>query len=337
MSDQINWQSSYNILKSHLLLTKDIQQMKVICTLREIVRFLMNYHFGEIFSVPVDLTEYSDYTDRVKKPMDLGTVLSQIDRGDFFMEKDSVLSIIKDISLIWENCFVYNKKGSIIYRMAVEQRKKFVTLMQRYVADKLDEHQLQVVSELPSHISIVLDQLRSISYPKCIISYCTETDLITLPQCNCKCRTKLVVPSSVKHPIETTDLDKILQDLEIKTYNYRIVCRTCGNSINEAAKDSTRRMCPMCRKLFQPRTFEKWLNMVEKNEVREAITLTMKILDRIKAEKPVACKSNHISDEAEVSLVDDLIGKHILFYVFDSSLRCKHWKNSLFFIYFRYR
>jgi len=37
----------------------------------------------------------------------------------------AILSILKDIELIWHNCFTYNLEASAIYRMAVVQRRQY--------------------------------------------------------------------------------------------------------------------------------------------------------------------------------------------------------------------
>jgi hypothetical protein len=300
--DEIDWQYSYEKLKSLPLLPEDMKQVRDICTLREIVRFLMRYHFGEVFSVPVDLRKYPDYKNCVTRPMDLGMVLSQIDDGVYFRnEEDPDILIIKDISLIWENCFSYNREGSLTYRQAREQKKRFTSLMQRYLGDRNSKHQKQIVR------CFISGNFQSISRPECCVTHCKQKDLIPLPPC--QCTTTLFNPSSVKYPVETADLNKILEHLELKSYNFRLMCKTCGNKINELAKDAICRICPICRKKFQPRAFEKCLKHVDNVETRESISLTIKILDRIKEKSPINYNPNQKSDGAELSLFPDLTGK----------------------------
>jgi hypothetical protein len=203
--------------------------------------------------------------------------------------------------VIWENCFSYNREGSLIYRQAREQKKRFTSLMQRYLGDRNSKHQKQIVR------CFISGNFQSISRPECCVTHCKQKDLIPLPPC--QCTTTLFNPSSVKYPVETADLNKILEHLELKSYNFRLMCKTCGNKINELAKDAICRMCPICRKKFQPRAFEKCLKHVDNDETRESISLTIKILDRIKEESPINYNPNQKSDGAELSLFPDLTGK----------------------------
>ncbi len=52
--------------------------------------------------------------------------------------KHTILSILKDIELIYHNCFVYNVDDSPIYRMGEVQRRKFHGLLKLHVEEDLD-------------------------------------------------------------------------------------------------------------------------------------------------------------------------------------------------------
>lgn len=51
-----------------------------------------------------------DYPTLVKNPMDLGTVKSKLNDGQYLYVED----MIDDIQLIWDNCKTYNLPGSVI-------------------------------------------------------------------------------------------------------------------------------------------------------------------------------------------------------------------------------
>jgi hypothetical protein len=62
-----------------------------------------------------------DYPYVVKKPMDLGTVKANIERGDIYENFEDVFT---DLQLIWGNCKLYNQSGSDIYRLAENMERK---------------------------------------------------------------------------------------------------------------------------------------------------------------------------------------------------------------------
>lgn len=76
-----------------------------------VVQFLIGLESSIEFREPVDLERYPEYTRKIAKPMDLGTVESKL-RGGVYKE---VHSFEQDLSLIWQNAKKFNVKGSIIY------------------------------------------------------------------------------------------------------------------------------------------------------------------------------------------------------------------------------
>jgi hypothetical protein len=61
---------------------------------------------------PVDWEdlELKDYPDVIKKPMDLGTLRTNVANGVY----DSFDAVFADISIIWENCKVYNYSTEVV-------------------------------------------------------------------------------------------------------------------------------------------------------------------------------------------------------------------------------
>lgn len=60
------------------------------------------------FDRPPDVRYIPDYYDRIKSPMDLGSMLKKLDSGKY----KSPQSFCNDMRLVWANCLEYNGKGS---------------------------------------------------------------------------------------------------------------------------------------------------------------------------------------------------------------------------------
>lgn len=78
------------------------------------------------FLEPVDVEGLGlyDYYDYVKEPMDLSTVERKLNENQYA----KVSEFAADIRKIWNNSFLYNAKGSYIYRMTVEMSNFFEKL-----------------------------------------------------------------------------------------------------------------------------------------------------------------------------------------------------------------
>lgn len=64
-----------------------------------------------VFHQPVDIEGLGleDYARIISKPMDLNTVLRNLDSGQYI----KVSHALDDIQLIWDNCKKYNQEGSV--------------------------------------------------------------------------------------------------------------------------------------------------------------------------------------------------------------------------------
>jgi len=70
-----------------------------------VINALKSDKYGHmIFSKPVDVRKLWDYYDRIKTPMDLGTVSKKLDR----LEYADLEELRKDVDLIWSNALEYN-------------------------------------------------------------------------------------------------------------------------------------------------------------------------------------------------------------------------------------
>jgi hypothetical protein len=61
-----------------------------------------------LFNEPVDAVALGldDYTDKVKQPMDFGTIMSRLLQGANPYKKPS--EVLRDVNLVFHNCFTYN-------------------------------------------------------------------------------------------------------------------------------------------------------------------------------------------------------------------------------------
>eukprot|EP00171_Calliarthron_tuberculosum_P011739 IDg11739t1 len=76
------------------------------------------------FSKPVtelwDIDELPGYFNKVKKPMDLGTILENLERDEFINEDTKLFDFtmfIKDVHLVFNNCLAYNSTGTDLAKL----------------------------------------------------------------------------------------------------------------------------------------------------------------------------------------------------------------------------
>ena len=88
---------------------------------KKVVSELKKNKNAELFLAPVDWKALglTNYLAVIKKPMDLGTISSNIESGKY----DSVLGVAADIDLVWNNAMTYNLPGSYVYETALDLQK----------------------------------------------------------------------------------------------------------------------------------------------------------------------------------------------------------------------
>ncbi|GMH69606.1 hypothetical protein TrLO_g5591 [Triparma laevis f. longispina] len=89
----------------------------------DILKEVMQHQFGWVFNSPVDPVELAlpDYFSVIKKPMDLGTVKSNVETSNYH----SINSFKSDCHLAFDNALIYNDKESDVYCMALEIKEHF--------------------------------------------------------------------------------------------------------------------------------------------------------------------------------------------------------------------
>ncbi|VEU37356.1 unnamed protein product [Pseudo-nitzschia multistriata] len=94
---------------------------KKVCL--EVLKGLQTHEHGWVFNSPVDPVELNltDYFEIIKNPMDLGSIQKKLEKGEYHAIKD----FQSDVNLSFDNAILYNGKGTVVYDMAKELKKKF--------------------------------------------------------------------------------------------------------------------------------------------------------------------------------------------------------------------
>ncbi|XP_050364233.1 transcription factor GTE7-like [Argentina anserina] len=102
----------------------------------QILSKLMKHKFAWIFKTPVDVVLYKlhDYYDIIKRPMDLGTVKTNLSKNLY----STPLEFAADVRLTFENAMRYNPRGHEVYNAADQLRSMFEELFQPLI-DKLGD------------------------------------------------------------------------------------------------------------------------------------------------------------------------------------------------------
>uniref|UniRef100_A0A1J3H0T5 Bromodomain-containing protein 4B n=1 Tax=Noccaea caerulescens TaxID=107243 RepID=A0A1J3H0T5_NOCCA len=90
-----------------------------------VIKKIMKMEAADPFNVPVnpEALGIPDYFDIIKTPMDFGTICSNFEKGDIYMNSEDVY---KDVQYIWNNCSKYNKKGDYIVDLMKRVKKNFM-------------------------------------------------------------------------------------------------------------------------------------------------------------------------------------------------------------------
>ena len=73
---------------------------------------MWKHQHGWPFHTPVDTIKLGlpDYFKIIKHPMDLGTVKRRLDNNYYWCSQE----VIEDVTLMFQNCYTYNKPGEVI-------------------------------------------------------------------------------------------------------------------------------------------------------------------------------------------------------------------------------
>ena len=93
----------------------------------QIVHDTMTLRDAHWFTRPVQAREAPGYFDKIKEPMDLGTIFSNLQDCTYL----NAHQVRKDVTLVWKNCLAYNGRESEITHIAEE--------LARYFDERFDE------------------------------------------------------------------------------------------------------------------------------------------------------------------------------------------------------
>jgi Bromodomain len=104
---------------------------------------------GNLFNKPVDpiALQLPDYFMRIKRPMDLGTVKSRLQRG-FYKNMESVTA---DIHLVFKNALTYNAANHAIHLIAKTMKADFESDLA--ALEEKCTREVMIRSELHSHFN----------------------------------------------------------------------------------------------------------------------------------------------------------------------------------------
>ena len=96
----------------------------------KILQRIYNRRDSEMFREPVpwEALGLVDYLSVVKRPMDLGTVKSKLNAGEYKNEDECVA----DIRLVWHNAMLYNAPGAAVYVKAKTLSEAFESQWSTY-------------------------------------------------------------------------------------------------------------------------------------------------------------------------------------------------------------
>jgi len=140
--------SAYGKYKGHGYMSMMIGE------LLQILEKLKRYDYGEIFATPVDATNIPDYLITIRKPMDYGTIASNLEKGHYSPHssdspsssennmdamEDIVLQALIDIEQVHHNCFLYNEKETPYYRAGEVQATKWKAYYTKHIKERLPD------------------------------------------------------------------------------------------------------------------------------------------------------------------------------------------------------
>lgn len=115
------------------------ENIKSLCEF--ILNALINHEFGPPFNFPVDVTQYTDYREKIKHPMDFSTIKKKNDMGNYYDSDE----FVHDVRLVFKNCLAYNDAKANIVFMAETLSKYFE---ERWAEVKQRESKLLEIAEM---------------------------------------------------------------------------------------------------------------------------------------------------------------------------------------------
>ncbi len=89
-----------------------------------VLKVLMNHDDGWVFNAPVDPVNLGipDYFEKIKKPMDLGSINKRLENGGY----REISQFDADVRLTFDNAMLYNEPGTPVHEMAKSLKAAYV-------------------------------------------------------------------------------------------------------------------------------------------------------------------------------------------------------------------
>ncbi len=116
-------ESGWDYEKDYIPLTKNEVQLDFITQCRNIITKVREEKISQPFHYPVNKEMVTDYYEIIKEPMDLQTLESNLELGNYKSKK----AFEKDLSKIFENAKTYNKPSTFYYKSAKELEQMIIS------------------------------------------------------------------------------------------------------------------------------------------------------------------------------------------------------------------
>ena len=100
---------------------------------KKITNYIYNLPIAEPFQTPI--TGFPEYFEKIKKPMDLGTVLDKLEKGLY----NSVEKWKEDMNQIWKNAMLFNPDNHIYHIMADELLRLFKSFSESIPKNEIED------------------------------------------------------------------------------------------------------------------------------------------------------------------------------------------------------
>ncbi|XP_056102213.1 bromodomain testis-specific protein isoform X2 [Rhinichthys klamathensis goyatoka] len=112
-------------------LTNQLQYLEKV-----VVKSLWRHHFSWPFRQPVDAVRLNlpDYYAIIKNPMDLTTIRKRLDNNYYW----KAMECVEDFNTMFTNCYVYNRPGDDIVKMAQDLEKYFLEKVAQMPQDEFE-------------------------------------------------------------------------------------------------------------------------------------------------------------------------------------------------------
>lgn len=113
----------------------DLEGMFNPTVLEDLLNAMMRHKDGWPFDRPITKAEAPDYHQIIKKPMDLGTIRSGLNRMKYRCNQE----VLEDIRLVFSNCWAYNRTDAEEYQCGVRLEAFFLKQANRLGLGPIDQ------------------------------------------------------------------------------------------------------------------------------------------------------------------------------------------------------